>query len=181
MVNRKGLANIAKIEAQRNFHGAVMKMDSNIQPIIALFPGNDGTGMWSLDDADGMWCAAFVYYCCIKTGFKIPIKPLECTTSNLAGCYQWEEWAKADKRLICFLPDSNDFLPETGDIVLFNNVFMDHEHDHIGIVIENKNKSIIVAEGNINNVSGVVERKKDSYIRTYIRIPDDYDYDYEAV
>jgi len=67
-------------------------------------------------------------------------------------------------------------VPEAGDIVLFDNVFINHEHDHIGIVIENKNASIIVAEGNINNVSGIVERKKDLHIRAYIRIPDNFKY-----
>ena len=176
MATRQGLADIAKIEAQRCFHGAVMQMDSNIQPIIEPFPGKYGGGKWSLDEADGMWCAAFVYYCCKKAGFKIPVKPKECSRSNLASCYQWEEWAKADKRIEYFPSDEKDFFPEAGDIILFNNVFIDHEHDHIGIVIENKGASIIVAEGNINNVSGVVERKKDSHIRAYIRIPDNYEY-----
>ena len=75
-----------------------------------------------------------------------------------------------------FHANRNDFVPEAGDIVLFDNVFIDHEHDHIGIVIENKNASIIVAEGNINNVSGIVERKKDLHIRAYIRIPDNFKY-----
>jgi len=55
-------------------------------------------------------------------------------------------------------------------------VFNRKEHDHIGIIIENKDMSIIVAEGNINNVSGIIERKKDSHIRAYIRLPDNYVY-----
>jgi len=167
---RQHLAHIAKSEAQRCFHGAVMQMESNLQPIAELFFG------WTLEEADGMWCAAFVYYCCKKAGFKIPIKPKECTRS-LAGCLQWEQWAMGDKHIAYFRANTDGFSPEAGDIVLFDNVFIDHEHDHIGIVIENRNTSIITAEGNINNVSGVVERKKDSHIRAYIRIPDNYEYD----
>ena len=170
MATRQKLADIAKVEAQRCFHGAVMQMEANIQPIIEPFP------KWSLDEADGMWCAAFVYYCCKIAGFKIPVKPRECSKSSLAGCYQWEEWAKADKQIEYFPSGKKDFSPQAGDIVLFNNVFIDLEHDHIGIVIENRDTSIIVAEGNINNVSGVVERKKDSHIRAYIRIPNNYEY-----
>jgi len=167
---RQHLVDIAKSEAQRCFHGAVMQMESNLQPIAELFP------KFTLEEADGMWCAAFVYYCCKKAGFKIPIKPKECTRS-LAGCLQWEQWAMGDNNVECFRADASGFTPELGDIVLFDNVFIGQEHDHIGIIIENRDTSIITAEGNINNVSGVVERKKDSHIRAYIRIPDNYEYD----
>ncbi|MCL2528598.1 MAG: CHAP domain-containing protein, partial [Defluviitaleaceae bacterium] len=149
-------------------HGAVMQMEPNIWPIVKLFP------RFTLEEADGMWCAAFVYYCCKKAGFIIPTRPNECTAS-LAGCLQWEEWAMGDNRVEYFKA-SDDFAPEAGDIVLFDNVFIGREHDHIGIVIEDKGTAIVVAEGNINNVSGVVERKKDTYVRGYIRIPDNYEY-----
>ena len=76
-----------------------------------------------------------------------------------------------------------NFLPGIIEMTIFErlllvdpNVFIDHEHDHIGIVVENKDASIIVAEGNINNMSGVIERKKDAHIRAYIRLPDHYAY-----
>ena len=169
MVTRQNLADTAKIEALRCFRGKVMKTEPTIQPIIDLFP-------WSMDKADGNWCAAFVYYCCIKAGFVIPIKPKGCQSSNLAGCFAWEEWAMEDENILFCPADKSDFIPEAGDIVLYDHVFIDVEHDHIGIVIENKDVSIVVAEGNINNISGIIERKKDSHIRAYIRIPDDYVY-----
>jgi len=169
MVTRQKLADIAQIEALRFFHGKVMKTEPTVQPIISFFP-------WSIDEADGNWCAAFVYYCCIKAGFMIPIRPKVCQSSNLAGCFAWEEWSMDDKNISYYPAGKNDFTPEAGDIVLFDNVFIDHEHDHIGIVLANKNTSIIVAEGNINNVSGIIKRKKDSHIRAYIRIPDNYEY-----
>jgi len=146
MATRLILADIAKVEALCCFHGAVMKLEANIQPIVKPFPG-----------------------------FKILTRPSECTAS-LAGCLQWEELAMNNTGIEYFHANINDFVPEAGDIVLFDNVFIDHEHDHIGIVIENKNASIIVAEGNINNVSGIVERKKDLHIRAYLRIPDNFKY-----
>jgi len=163
------LAHIAKTEAQRFFHGRVMKTEHNIHEIIAPFP------KFHIDEADGMWCAAFVYYCCIKAGFNIPIKPSECSC-NLAGCRAWEELAIADARIVYATASDSSFIPSPGDIVLFDNVFIDQAHDHIGIVVENRDASIVVAEGNINNVSGVVERKRDSHIRAYIRLPDSYNY-----
>ena len=67
-------------------------------------------------------------------------------------------------------------VPETGDIVLYDRVFENKEHDHIGIVLENRNRTILAAEGNVNNISGIIERSIDEHIRAYIRIPDGYRY-----
>jgi len=170
MVTLQHLADTAKYEAQRCFHGAVMQTEPNIHQIINPFP------KWTLEEADGMWCAAFVYHCCIKAGFKIPIRPNECQSCNLAGCGAWEEWAMADVNIIYSPSIKNDFSPKPGDIVLFDKVFIDKEHDHIGIIIENKDNSIVVAEGNINNISGVIERSKDLHVRAYIRLPENYVY-----
>ena len=30
-----------------------------------------------MDEANGLWCAAFVYHCVILAGFKIPVRPKE--------------------------------------------------------------------------------------------------------
>lgn len=171
MIKREKLANIAKEEAQKCFHGNVMNAESNIQPIANLFP------KWSLENWDGKWCAAFVYYCCIKTGFNIPVKyPNEKITCNFAGCKAWELWANLSENKFYYSREDKEFLPDKGDIVLYDKVFCDEPHDHIGIIIEAKKDLIIVAEGNINNVSGVIERKKNNHIRGYIRIPNDYDF-----
>ena len=69
-----------------------------------------------------------------------------------------------------------EFAAESGDIVLYDRVFENREHDHIGIVIENRGDTILAAEGNIDNRSGVIERPADGHIRAYIRIPDGYQY-----
>lgn len=163
------LANIAQNEAMRFFHGYVSNTESNLDEIIRPFPG------WTKAEADGLWCAAFVYHCCKKTGYSIPIRPAECITCNLAGCVAWEEWAMADKRIEYYGRNSN-FSPLKGDIVLFDRVFENSEHDHMGIIIEVKSNTIIVAEGNFNNVSCIVNRKIDEHIRAYIRIPKSFTY-----
>jgi len=137
MATRQVLADVARLEAQRCFHGAVMQMESNLGPIVELFPG------FTIEEADGMWCAAFVYYCCIKAGFGVPTRPNGCSAS-LAGCRQWEELAMHDSRIEYFKAHENDFTPEAGDIVLYDNVFIGHEHDHIGIVIADVGALIIV-------------------------------------
>ena len=166
---RAKLAEIAKERAQLPFHGCVEGKDSNIGPIIRFFP------KWNLREADGLWCAAFVYYCCREAGFEIPYRPNECITCHLAGCIAWEEFAVSDHRME-YHKGREAFVPEAGDIVIYDRVFINQEHDHMGVVLQRAENAIIAAEGNINNISGIIERPTDEHIRAYIRIPDGYKY-----
>ena len=166
---RKYLAAVAEKAAQIPFHGYIEGKESNLVPIIRFFH------KWTLREADGLWCAAFVYYCCREAGFEIPIRPDECKTSHLAGCIAWEEFAQSDVR-IEYHKGKESFIPGAGDIVIYDRVFENREHDHMGIVLQNTENTIIAAEGNLNNVSGIIERPKDEHIRGYIRIPDGYKY-----
>lgn len=162
------LAKIAGEEALKGFHGKIMGTEANIDEIVRPFP------KWSVEEADGLWCAAFVLYCCNKAGFHIPYRPSGCISCNLAGCPAWEEWARSDNRIACL---SGRDEPQPGDIVIFDHVFCDSPHDHMGIVVAARHDRLVVAEGNFNNVSCIVERKRDKHIRCYIRIPDDFIYD----
>ncbi|MCI9051089.1 MAG: CHAP domain-containing protein [Lachnospiraceae bacterium] len=168
---RKKLIEVAKQKAELPFHGYMEDEESNIEPMINLFP------KWNIKDADKLWCAAFVYYCCIEAGFVIPYSPSECVTCSLAGCGGWEEYAIADCQ-IEYHKKEETFIPKAGDIVLYDRVFIDQEHDHIGIILEVKENVLITAEGNIynKNISGIVRRPIDEHIRAYIRIPDSYRY-----
>lgn len=159
------LADIAKSEAKKFFHGYVMQTESNLDEIIEPFP------KWTKEEADGVWCAAFVYYCCSKAGYVFSIKPYESLSCNLAGCVAWEEWALCDARINYYKEDGN-YIPLPGDIVIYDYVFDNSEHDHMGIVVETEKEFLVVAEGNINNVSGVIRRKRDEHIRCYIRFPE---------
>lgn len=167
---RKHLARVAKAAALLPFHGSADGSASNLEPIVRPFPG------WTAEEADGLWCAAFVYYCCREAGFQIPIRPIECRTSHLAGCIAWEEFAAGDPR-IEYHRGGEGFVPEAGDIVLYDRVFENREHDHIGIVVEKREHTILAAEGNLDNRSGLIERPVDEHIRAYIRIPDGFQYD----
>ena len=166
---RQKLARIAEEKARIPFHGFIEGKESNIEPIVQFFP------KWNLREADGLWCAAFVYYCCEEAGFEIPYRPDECVTCHLAGCLGWEEFAVNDRR-IGYHKATGQFVPEAGDIVVYDRVFINQEHDHMGIVLQRTEKTIIAAEGNINNRSGITERPIDEHIRAYIRIPDGYKY-----
>ena len=85
-------------------------------------------------------------------------------------------WAQADSRIEYYNGNDNTFQPAAGDIILYDRVFNNTEHDHIGIVLENYDGYIVTAEGNVENVSRILERKKNSHIRAYIRIPDKFSY-----
>lgn len=164
------LADIARKEAAKCFHGYAVGIESNIDPIIEPFP------QWSKEEADGLWCAAFVYYCCVKAGYNIPVRPQECISCNLACCGAWEEWAMSDKRIEYHKAD-NVFNPQKGDSVLFDRVFANLEHDHIGVVVDVKEDFIVVAEGNVNNASGIVQRKRDdAFCYSFVVIATKYDW-----
>ena len=165
----KNLAKVAEKAAQIPFHGYMEGKESNLEPVIRFFP------KWTLREADGLWCAAFVYYCCREAGFEIPIRPDECKTCNLAGCIAWEEFAQGDT-LIEYRKGQEKFVPEAGDTVIYDRVFENREHDHIGIVLQNTGNTIIAAEGKLNNASGIIERPINEHIRGVIRIPDGYRY-----
>ena len=60
--------------------------------------------------------------------------------------------------------------------MFYDRVFENKEHDHMGIVLDKREGTILVAEGNVNNISGIIERPIDEHIRAYIRIPDGYRY-----
>lgn len=162
------LAESAKRLALSPLHGFVNGQESNLLPLVQHFR------RWDVQQADKLWCAAFVYHACITAGFQLPFSPDECTVCSLAGVPAWEELAQKDERIDYHLPDG--FTPKPGDIVLYDRVFCHQPHDHIGIVIENHPDHIIAAEGNIENTntSGLIKRIKDHHIRCYIRLPDNY-------
>ena len=142
----KQLASVAMALAQIPFHGFAEGERSNLEPIVQFFPG------WTVDEADRLWCAAFVYYCCVKAGFEIPIRPSGCKTCHLAGCIAWEEFAMGDSG-IEYHKGGEEFAVKPGDIVLYDRVFENREHDHIGIIVEMREGFILVAEGNVNNIT----------------------------
>ncbi len=157
------LANIAIREANKYYHGNCMGSISNLKPIADLFPY---TETWTLDSWDNRWCAAFVYYCVVLAGIKLPVKPEGDFEVNFAGVGTWNKWAK--------LPEINKFvppneIPQIGDIVLFQKVYDGKSPDHIGILTNFTDEWIETAEGNFNNVSAIVKRTKET-VYGYIRL-----------
>jgi len=159
------LADVAKNEVHKFYHGNTMGAITNLHPISNLFPSSES---WDVNSWDNVWCAAFVYYCCVNAGYELPVRyKNEAVSCNFAGCIAWEQWAKLPE-IVCWVERNNK--PHIGDIVLFDYVFKNEEHDHIAIIVNACKDFITTAEGNFNNVSAIVKRKYGN-VRGYIRLP----------
>lgn len=165
------LAVVAESLARKPFYGNTMGLTSNLQAIVKHFAPAPHS------EFDGKWCAAFVYHCCILVGLKLPSRHPKPVSCSFAGVQGWTEWAKLSPNRFYFSAHNAKFLPERGDLVVFDRLFIPGPHDHMGVVLRVSKDKIRVAEGNVNNLSAVVERKRDSHIRGYIRIPEDYTYE----
>ncbi|AZN43747.1 CHAP domain-containing protein [Paenibacillus albus] len=125
------------------------------------------------------WCAAFVYHCCREAGFLLPIR-YPNASHRLAGVGAWLKWAKLEETGFFHSDNQNGFTPERGDIVIYEKLLSDHSHDHIGVVLDVKDNEILVAEGNRDNenYSNVLYRDRNRCILGYIRIQNDYKYEF---
>jgi hypothetical protein len=55
--------------------------------------------------------------------------------------------------------------------VLFNRIVEDRPLDHIGIIVEVRPSSILCAEGNVENRTGIFERAF-SVVAGYVQLPE---------
>lgn len=165
------LAAAAELLARKPFYGNTMGLTSNLQPIVRHFAPAPHS------EFDGKWCAAFVYHCCVVAGLDLPSRHPKPVSCSFAGVRAWIEWAKLSSNGFYFSARNKNFTPQRGDLVVFDHLFVPGPHDHMGVVLTVGKRKIRVAEGNVNNLSAVVERKRNSRIRGYIRIPEDYRYE----
>ncbi|MFC6549374.1 CHAP domain-containing protein [Cohnella cellulosilytica] len=121
------------------------------------------------------WCAAFVYHCCWRAGFQLPIR-YPNGIYRLAGVGAWLEWAQLPETGFLYYDGHDGFAPQRGDIVIYEKLLSNDPHDHIGIVLACDDQEITVAEGNRDNRndSGVVHRERGCCILGYIRIDNNY-------
>jgi hypothetical protein len=167
---RERLAVCAEAFARKPFHGNTTGLPSNIKPITDHFPRGPRS------DFEGKWCAAFVYHCSVAAGYDLPHRHPAPLTCNFAAVRAWLEWAKLPGNGFYFARSRKGFSPQRGDIVIYDGVFDPGPHDHIGVALQVADKTLTVAEGNVGNISAVVERTMGRHVRGFIRIPDGYAY-----
>lgn len=164
MSRRKILAEIAEGLALRPLIGNEDKCGPDLEQILSYFPRENPSIGFD-------WCAAFVYHCCIEAGVKLPVRYPEPVSRNFAWVEAWLEWGQ----LFGFYHQISDlsFVPEQGDLIIFDNILENGPNDHIGVLLRTEQDKIITAEGNFYNKSGIFQRTQDQ-INGYIRIDQMY-------
>jgi hypothetical protein len=168
------LAEFAETFAGQNIIG--VPEDERYREICKYWPDSDIHKV-----LEGNWCAAFVYYCCMQVGIRLPIR-YPNGIYRLAGVGAWLDWAQLPEMGFFYRDKQEGFNPARGDIVIFEKLLSEHSHDHIGIVLACDDVRILVAEGNKDNqnYSSVVYRDRSHCILGYIRIADSYQYHFEG-
>lgn len=171
---RSMLADYAETFARKNIIGVPENKD--YQEICKYWPDSD---IYKVLESN--WCAAFVYYCCMQVGIRLPIR-YPNHMYRLAGVGAFLDWAELPETGFFYDVNQEEFNPDRGDIVIFEKLLSDHSHDHIGIVLACDDNQIMVAEGNIDNknVSGVLYRNRSHCILGYIRIGGSYHYQFNG-
>ena len=147
-----------------------MGLKSNLQPIVRHFAPAPHRYL------DAKWCAAFVYHCCIKAGLGLPARHPTPVSCSFASVRAWIEWAKLPHNRFYFSARHATLTPRRGDLIVFDRLFDPGPHDHVGVVLAVRKTTIRTAEGNVNNLSAVVDRPRNAHVRGYIRIPNNYRY-----
>lgn len=166
---RNRLADLAEALAKENIVGDAH--DTNFLTIIRYWPDDDIVGVLK-----SAWCAAFVYHCCMQVGFTLPIKYTEPVPCRFAGVKAWLVWSQLPEINFYHPADQKGFMPERGDIVIYEDIVGNGPHDHIGIVMDFKDGIITTAEGNVENRSGIFMRDRYKNINGFIRIDNSYVY-----
>lgn len=169
--SRLQLVEVSRREAERRLQGDANNAGAAIEQYLAVFRDalnlNCESDRFSDLNVGYSWCCAFVYYCCLQAGFQFPPKPMPGYRYTLAAVPAWQHWAAAKG----FFFSSDTATTEPGDIVLFNNVAVGQPLDHIGIVVDVTPTSILCAEGNVENRTGLFERPF-SCVVGYVRLPE---------
>jgi hypothetical protein len=168
---REKLARIARLEADRQACGDGNRAGPEIERYLGVFRealnANAKTDRYADLSVGYDWCCAFVYYCCRQAGFRFPPKPEPDYRFTLAAVPAWHHWAMTGG----FFHAVDAIAPEVGDIALFNRVFDGQPLDHIGIVVEVAAEFVVCAEGNVENRTGLFERRYSS-VAGFVRLPE---------
>lgn len=172
---RRLLADISEELAGQNIIG--VPGDKRYREICQYWPDPD---IYKV--LQGSWCAAFVYHCCMLSGILLPIR-YPNGNHRLAGVGAMLEWAKLPETRFFHYDREGNFIPQRGDIVIYEKLLSDDSHDHIGIVLASEDHEILVAEGNRDNknYSSVFRRNRNHCILGYIRIDNEYHFYFEGI
>ncbi|MBR3894779.1 MAG: hypothetical protein IKJ35_06485 [Clostridia bacterium] len=159
------LAEIAREEARKNYHGDTVAAIGNLHPIAELFEIADDVTEESLL---GDWSGAFVFLCTERADVGLPVRyPDPRVGTSFAYVDAWERYAKLPKIRLWLPPEES---PEIGDIVLLEPTAKGVPQ--MGIILSLDGDQLEIAMGNYHNHSAIVERARDDRVKGYIRLPE---------
>lgn len=167
--NRAALAEVAQTLAAQRISWYAGEQDA--LAIARYWPEAD-----AFDALSGNWCAAFVYHCCYEAGFLLPLRHPQ-VEQRFASIKGWLDFASLLVNGFYHPKGESGFVPERGDIVIFDRLLEDKQPaDHMGVVVMTSPERITVAEGNArsSNVSDVIDHSATHHVRGYIRLPNDF-------
>ena len=167
--SRSSLADVAQTVASS--HVTCYNGDREMLNIARYWPEED-----AIERLKGRWGAAFVYHCCMESGFYLPIR-LEGFPQRFDSVKTWLDFGSMLENGFYHARGEMGFTPERGDIVIFDRMLEDKEpYDHMGVVVLATEDIITVAEGNArgSNMSDVLEHSSTHHVRGYIRLPNCY-------
>lgn len=160
---RQRVAALAEELASQPLVGSQQKSGPDVFPLLRYFPG--ATPEEGFD-----WCAAFVYHCLRSAGLLLPIRH-QLVSCRFAAVLAWLEWAQLPEVAAYHPVAEPGFLPARGDLIIFDRLVSDAVHDHIGVVLATDGDSLLTAEGNVENRSGVFRRHPHHQVNGFIRLP----------
>ena len=159
------LAEIAREQARKNYHGDTMASIGNLQVFAELFEMVDGV---TLETLNNDWSGAFVYLCTELVGMGLPIRyPDPRVPASFASVYAWESYARLPKT---HLWHTCAEMPETGDLLIFD--YEEGKPPRMGVVLAIEDGVAELAVGNHHNHSAIVEQRLDEGVRGFIRLKD---------
>lgn len=169
--DRNALAEVAQTLASQRISWYAGESDA--VPLVKYWLDGD-----AFERLSKQWSAAFVYHCCYEAGFILPLHDprVENGFDEIKG---WLDFGSLLSNGFYHPKGESGFVPERGDIVIFDRMFEDKQPaDHMGVVVMTAPERITVAEGNArqSNVSDVIEHSATHHVRGYIRLPNWYQF-----
>ena len=159
------LAEVAREEARKNYHGDIDTAIGNLQPIAELF---DVVEDVTLESLNGDWSGAFVFLCTALANLGLPVRyPDPRVPASFASVYAWEAYARLPKIHLWY---SSAEIPEVGDLVVFD--YEEGKPPKMGVILSVLEDCLEIAVGNHRNHSAIIERPIGEGIRGYIRLKD---------
>ena len=157
------LAEIAREQAKKNYHGDTVASIGNLQIFAELFEEADGV---TLETLDNDWSGAFAYLCTRLAGIELPVRyPDPRVPASFASVFAWEAYARLPKTRLWHTCAE---IPEQGDLVILD--YEEGKPPRMGVLLAIENGVMEIAVGNHRNHSAIIERRLEEGVRGFVRL-----------